>query len=433
MIMQGVPQLQVHFIDCGQGNMVLAIMPDSTVLLFDCRVTQDDEDRILDYLGTYIPERNDPGSDEPGMWIDWFVSSHRDEDHLLGLKAVNAQFPIRGIVDSGTTSGSTSGAQNKYYMGLRRSLRDVYGDDAVIEPTPSHSPLFTFGDAFVYCLCSGVGEKPSDDGHYGNLVSQIEFAGNRILLPGDSDWRSWKEKIVPAFASSGLLKSTLFLAIHHGSRSFFVEIDPNGDDENWEDAYLEHLPLIAPSMTILSCGDQEQYNHPNPEARKKYVEYTSNKQVYLTREKGTLVGCFYSNGNWTVIPSRFLAGWNYRRNVPAGKRFWIKCEEHDPDDNLLSEIKSGAQVPRRNKLKFTALSSGGLQGNSPRWYFEVSNGGIGVDANSDEIYWKKKSEGLGNTFKRHVAYEGVHLLRCQFWDKSTRQRAQEIFIVQGIK
>lgn len=436
MISQGQPELQVHFIDCGQGNMVLVVTPDGKVLLCDCRVIDENSEAILAHLESYIPLRRDPENHgQARRWIDWFVCSHRDRDHFHGLQAVNDRFPVRGIVDPGNTSGSADGAENAYYMQLRRSLRVRYGNNAVVEPRPSLTPLFSFGGVSFRCLCSGVEDARNDDGHYGNVVLQLEYGGNRILLPGDSDWRAWKEKIVPAFGNTGILKSTVVLASHHGSRSFFVDVDPFDEDEDWGGAYEDHLRLISPALTVISVGPWDACHHPNATALERYKRGTKEEQVYLTRDKGSLVGCFYRDGAWTVIPSRFLHGWKYRRFCPSGKAFRLKCKVYDGNGGFLGDIESGTRVPIGCKLEFTAVSSGGLVTDATRatYRFEVSNGGIGQHAQHDEIYPKgSKEHGPANVFLRDIAYVGTHLLRCRVRDGATGQVAQDVFVVHGV-
>lgn len=427
--MQLKPELSVHFIECGQGNMTLLVTPSATIL-YDCRVIEEDEERILGHLGTYIPVRTIEGEKQP--WIDWFVCSHRDQDHLHGLQAVNERFPVRGIVDPGTTSGSTEGDENKYYMGLRLRVKEKYGDSAVIEPKPSASALFNFDGVRFYCLCSGLGDPPSEDGHYGNNVFQVEYVGNRILLTGDSDWRSWKERIVPEFEETGLLTTTVLVASHHGSRSFFVDTDPETDEEEaWKDAYEEHLALIAPSLTVISCGDQDTHNHPNETALKKYQSATKHEQVYLTRDKRTLVGRFYADGTWTVTPARFLSGWKLNNYCPSGKSLEVKCEVLKNGQSV-GVLKSGSPLPVGHQLRFQIVTGGGLVGDASKakYFFEVSNGGQGEDADHDEIYNKKKDEdGSAKAFNRDLSFVGTHLLRCKV--RCAPLEAQEVFVVNG--
>ena len=43
----------LHFVDVGQGNMTLILLPNGQVLLYDCNVTNDNADSVLGYLGRY--------------------------------------------------------------------------------------------------------------------------------------------------------------------------------------------------------------------------------------------------------------------------------------------------------------------------------------------------------------------------------------------
>jgi beta-lactamase superfamily II metal-dependent hydrolase len=431
-----VPDLHVHFIDCGQGNMTVLVTPDQRVVVNDCRLTEDNEARILRHLKAYLPWRVDADG-QRRQWIDWFICSHRDQDHIHGIDVLHSAFPIHGILDPGTTSGSTEGTENQIYMQLRRDLRRAHGEGAVMEPRPSMQPLFDFGGARFYCLCSGVEDARSDDGHYGNNVFVVEYAGNRVTLSGDSDWRAWRYKIVPAFAASKLLKATILLASHHGSRSFFVDADPLVDEQiAWKSAYVDHLGCLAPEMTIISSGAQEVCNHPNETALARYREATRHGQVYLTRQKGTLIGRFHRDGRWTVTPSRFLKGWSLRQYCPPGTQLIVDCE-YDGWWGT-KNVSSGDAVSIGTELRFKVSSTGGLIGDvtNTRYHFEVSNGGEGEHADHDDIYFKGKDElGPPNGFKRHVQYLGNHLLRVRVRPKDAppSREAQIVFAVRGVR
>jgi competence protein ComEC len=70
----------VHLINVGQGNMTLVRAADGTTLLYDCNVTDENEQRVLSYLFNAL------GSGAP---IDYFVNSHRDADHMRGVKKIH--------------------------------------------------------------------------------------------------------------------------------------------------------------------------------------------------------------------------------------------------------------------------------------------------------------------------------------------------------
>ena len=44
-----------HLFDVGEGLMTLIVFPNNKVMLFDCNVTEDNSERILDYLDKNIP------------------------------------------------------------------------------------------------------------------------------------------------------------------------------------------------------------------------------------------------------------------------------------------------------------------------------------------------------------------------------------------
>lgn len=236
--------LHFHLLSVGEGLMFLLIFPDQTTMLFDSNVTSNDEDKVIDYLTEYIPVRYDYETRENAQWIDIFVNSHRDEDHYRGLSKINSEFNIKSIWDSGETGETTQSDDYKYYMALRRRLREKYGEDAVIIPTPSFLPLRNYGGAEVYCFNSSMDYdaestfmslakyeslilaraiKEAKVQHTNSIVLSIWYAGRSILLTGDSDWQAWRDRIVPNFAESGLLKSNVLVASHHGSRSFFTD------------------------------------------------------------------------------------------------------------------------------------------------------------------------------------------------------------------
>jgi beta-lactamase superfamily II metal-dependent hydrolase len=427
--MPNEPAFSVHFIDCRQGNMTLLVTPTATVL-YDCNVTEETADDILRHLRDYIPERFRP--DGSRQWIDWFICSHRDADHLRGLDRVNDFFPIRGIVDPGTTSGSTEAPENQYYMALKRRIRKTYGDSAEIVPTPSVIPLFNFAGVLFYCLCSGKDDPPSEDGHYGNNVFQVEYAGRRVLLTGDSDWRAWRDRIMPAFEATGLLASTVLVASHHGSRSFFVDTDPYLDeDDAWKSAYEKHLSAISPTTVVISCGDQSTHNHPNPRARSRYKQAAKHNQLNLTRDTGTLIGQFSADGSWTVTPSRFLKRWTYNAVMPPGKSMDVTCRMKR-QDAYVGEVQSGAMHFVGCSLEFSVTTTGGFDPKKATYRFEVSNGGTGQDADHDEIYFKSSDEsGPAWAFRRDLSFQGTHLLRCEVIQGSLR--AQRIFVIHGIR
>src|SRR5438132_1233839 len=104
--------ITVDFIDVGQGNMVLLQLSDGTVMLYDCNVTEDNENRVLSHMAKAVP----------GSKIDIFVNSHRDADHMRGVRRVHRAFPIQRIWDSGVTGTTPDSTEYREYMTLRNQV-----------------------------------------------------------------------------------------------------------------------------------------------------------------------------------------------------------------------------------------------------------------------------------------------------------------------
>ena len=49
---------EIHFVDVGQGNMVLISADDGSRFVFDCNITQDNETRVLAYVAKVFGKGN---------------------------------------------------------------------------------------------------------------------------------------------------------------------------------------------------------------------------------------------------------------------------------------------------------------------------------------------------------------------------------------
>lgn len=431
--------LRFHILDVGEGLMVLIIFPNNQVMLFDCNVTGDNESAILNYLSDNIPFKMNSATGNVEQFIDVFVNSHRDEDHYRGLKKVNAQYPIQSIWDSGQTGATTQSSDYEYYMGLRRRLKEKDANKLKVL-VPTETPIAKFNGVEIFCF---AGKENFQSGfnngvtvlneavkiqHTNSIVLKITYGGTAILLTGDSDWKSWKEKIVPNFRET--VKSDILIASHHGSRSFFTDEANDTIDiqKNPDTTYLEAIKYINPDVTLISCGKYETYHHPNKEAKDLYKQYSSHGQVYSTNDFGHLLGFISSNGNYTVVPSRFCETQTAARSLSAT----IECIYSQNGDK--KSVLNGSSLCIGGKLYFKLKTAGGIIDPLEKVHvvWEVSNGGTGSDRSHQEIYFKKPDEDKNIfAFSRDLAYYGTHLLRCKIIN-TKKGTITRIFKVVGI-
>ncbi|MDD3228049.1 MAG: hypothetical protein PHE09_02430 [Oscillospiraceae bacterium] len=430
--------LRFHVLSVGEGLMVLIVFSNNKVMLFDCNVTTENEEEIIQYLANNIPFNYNADTDKNEQLIHVFVNSHRDEDHYRGLKIVNSKFKVQSIWDSGQTGATTQSDDYKYYMGLRRRLSEK-NVNALKVLAPTNIPIATVDGAEIYCFAAEQGFTPECENgiifeaatkiqHTNSIVLQVKYGGTSLLLTGDSDWISWRDKIIPNYRNS--VKSSILIASHHGSRSFFTdEANETIDIDKCPDTtYLDSIDYISPDITLISCGKYDTYHHPNKDAMKIYREKNKNDQVYSTHSQGHLLGYINSVGHYTVVPSRFCE-W---RTAAYSFDMQIECTYKVGNSSI--SVANGDRLSVGGDLYFAIKTKGGIIEPIEKvcvWW-EVSNGGINAHKSHQEIYFKGKSEEYDKfRFVRSLSFCGTHLLRCHI-KNTTKGSITRIFKVIGI-
>ncbi len=268
--------MEIHFVDVGIGNMTIVLMPEGTKLVCDCNITSDNRQRVMDYAKAVLGR---------GSSIDVFINSHRDADHMRGIKILHGAHPIKTIWDPGVPGTTTDSPEYRDYMDLRRTVgsKDIEA-----------RKFWTYGDAKLRCLNSAWSDY--SDPNPQSLVLKIEYAGSSAMLAGDTDYRPWKEKIL-TFYDKDSLSSSILLAAHHGSITFF---DDPADTKQY---YTAHISAIAPAMTLVSVGPND-FGLPDKKALELYEKYSSGStqgnKPFTTQEKGTMRLTLKEDGGWSL-------------------------------------------------------------------------------------------------------------------------------------
>jgi beta-lactamase superfamily II metal-dependent hydrolase len=298
----------VHFIDVGQGNMAL-IQVDGYNVVVDCNIRDDNERRVLGEVGRLLPPQR--------RYIDAFINTHRDADHLSGVDRLNRAFPIRRVWDSGAAGGTTDSPEYRAYMQVRRDA-----PERGILPT-GHT--VSLGAATIRVL-HGASDAQPDDCNRESVVFKLEHGGNSVLFAGDCDTITWKRIVT---SNPDGLASSVLVAPHHGAigcleedmnlseilaglmsvpsslsplqglagaPSYGVPVgapvarrSPSSVDGLFaalataapaprragREQYTGHLALIRPRLTIVSVGRDNSYGHPSAEALRIYERYTT--------------------------------------------------------------------------------------------------------------------------------------------------------------
>lgn len=267
--------MDIHFLNVGCGNMVV-IQTSTKNIVYDCNITDNNEEQVLKYLKNILSAQ---------ARIDIFVCSHRDADHMRGIKRLHSWFPISTIFDSGVTGTTPDSDEYQEYMDLRRKLGYKEVEARTYE---------IYGDTKFRFMNSKYPDysEPNEQ----SIVLKLEHdGGSSCLVAGDTNFRPWKEKILPYYNQA--VKTNILLAPHHGSLTFF---DDPSDSRNY---YIEHIKTIAPEMTLISVGPNV-HGLPDKKAVELYTKYSSGSnqgnKVFTTEAKGTMRLVLKDDGGWTL-------------------------------------------------------------------------------------------------------------------------------------
>lgn len=287
----------VHFINVGQGNMSLIETSNRKRFVFDCNITDNNEDDVL----RYMTEQIGLGTD-----LTAFICSHRDADHMRGVIKLNEYFPIQKIWDSGYPGTSTDTDEYLQYMWLRRQV----GWKIIEKRTKQDFGRTRF--RYFSAQDNRLAKNANAQGivlkveHYSDNGSSLEGS---VMLTGDSDAETWRYGIQKDYSDNDISCNVL-AASHHGSITFFD--DPR--DNNYY--YVGHIEAMNPDITVVSVG-KNVHGHPDAEAIKLYKKYSQGSgqgnKLFRTDEKGHMKVHLRDYGGWRLefnsvkkyIPTRF--------------------------------------------------------------------------------------------------------------------------------
>lgn len=248
------PTLEIHFIDVGQGDATLITVGRQAVLV--------DGGRGRDFILVLA----DHGVDT----LAAVVASHNHADHIGGLVAVVADYPIGRFYGNGRTPESGLARELEHWLALR----------AVPRPPPPWAPI-RLGDVTITVFPSALdpGRASENNSSLGVLIERGVF---RALLTGDSE----QEQLMGWLEAGAAGDVDVLKAAHHGAR--------NGLTPGW-------LDRTRPEVVVISVGARNGYAHPDPWALRYYG--LRNRTIYRTDLHGTVTVSVDSTGRYRITTS----------------------------------------------------------------------------------------------------------------------------------
>ncbi len=235
--------LEVHFIDIGQGDATLIVYDDFHILIDGGN--NGTEEKLLDYLDKQQVDD-----------IEILVATHPDADHIGGLAEVIDHYDVHLIIDSGESHSSQT--YKNYYEAVKRQQARgaIYLEDADF--------IFPLSEQITFEII----ETGDDNGDRNNnsVVAKLSYSEIDFLFTGDMESKT-EQKILDRQLEAEILK-----AGHHGSKT---------------SSSNEFLDVVKPETVIISAGLNNSYGHPHRPLIDRLKHYTDD--IYVTYEKGHIV------------------------------------------------------------------------------------------------------------------------------------------------
>ncbi|HWQ77090.1 MAG TPA: DNA internalization-related competence protein ComEC/Rec2 [Syntrophomonas sp.] len=244
-------QLEIDFIDVGQGDAILAKTPQGKFILVDGGGSawyDVGETTVLPYL-----HRRGIRS------LHMVVSSHPDNDHLQGLESVVKEMKVGSILAPQCLNNVTE------YQSLRKEAAAKNIDWQGIS---SGQEIILESGLKIKVLHPGYGQQPQDDCNNQSLVLRISYGDFSILLTGDIE----KEAMQSLVDQGMLAAATMVKVPHHGSKGSLVP-----------DFYNQ----LQARYAVISVGSGNLYGHPSPAVLSMLKQ--AHAQILRTDQHGAII------------------------------------------------------------------------------------------------------------------------------------------------
>lgn len=309
---RGDGELQVHFIDVGQGDCILILFPDGKDMLIDCANYNDSSayrTETLNYIKSYVTDGQ----------LDYIMLTHCDSDHVYFMDEVLEEFQVDNVfmpnvlathdkiteanlpqeqlnrfTDKDTVS--TACYANFFIAALTEPDCNVYLN---VDPDEDTNAIVLTDDGLqnssspdtdatyrltFYCPTQEYYDSSDlSSAEEKNAISPIgilEYNDFRLVLTGDSN-----EINEPTFVEriGGSVDCDVLKVGHHGSET---------------SSTTEFLNCIDCEYAVISCNaDGNTFNHPRQTTLDRLI--AQDMTIYRTDNNGNIVLTVTDGDNFT--------------------------------------------------------------------------------------------------------------------------------------
>lgn len=260
--------LQVHFIDVGQGDSILVIAPNGKKLLLDAGIHAGPKDKRNPFR--YIRSLKNKGKID-SLVIDYAVVTHNHDDHYKGFSYLSKQEKGKTGFSIPTVFYAVAPQPHTDYW---KSIQPLIARSVYYGQLSARGPPIDLGeDARVQVLYPAEPfDTENGDKNNDSIILKLAYKDVSFIFMADAP-----------ISIEALLEDVQATALkpgHHGART------------SSSSAFLERVrPASGLFYVVIPCNDKDgkgkTYGHPHKEALERIKATRAN--LYRTDLSGTIV------------------------------------------------------------------------------------------------------------------------------------------------
>ena len=244
--------LKITFFDIGQGDSIFIETAQGHQILIDAGPGN----RLINKIDKVMP-----------VWdrtVDLIVATHPDYDHLSGFVGFLDRYQADNVIWNGQETTS------KTFIDWRAAVAKQVSEQNSREFIGEKGLVIKAGRAKFLVLWprESQANQPSGESNDGSIVLLLNYGANKFLFTGDITAKSEKQLLSQ---EPPAIKADVLKIAHHGSKY---------------SSSAEFLAAVAPQIAVISCGENNNYGHPNSEVLNNLQEFAIN--IRRTDQEGDI-------------------------------------------------------------------------------------------------------------------------------------------------
>ena len=282
----------ITFLDVGEGDCVIAKLPDGKILMVDCgEKTSFNTQSIVSVLQDY-------GSSV----IDYLVLTHPDNDHIGNARYVINNYKVKNVyIPKIMDTSSYTEFDHVLSLLKQKSINTINPTTYLSISNQDYliaflSPLATDGKSSdYYSEFNGYSQPSNMQINDLSPIIYIQCMGMRVLLTSDAS--QTQENLLLQNYFSGF-----YNAVFGNGKINLVGVDicqlgGHGDNSS---SSLEFLTLLSPKNAVISCGTGNSFSHPSTAVIERLVTASPNVKLWRTDVYSNICIKATKNASYTI-------------------------------------------------------------------------------------------------------------------------------------